>query len=337
MNILILGGSGNISYPYLQLAYSQHNHITAVIRNSGNPIRRKIDLPGVRIIEADIGASEVDLCDLGFKSDYDVVIDFLCFSETDAHKRIKYFLGKIKKYILISTTAGYKKQHPSLLYDESTPYTYLEWPYVERKFQAEKKFIDAFENNQFPVTIVRLGHTYDVNIPVAVGPVDWTIPSRILASKKIILHDNGEALWTLTHSNDIAEALQLIAKSEHGVGDVFNVVSGNAYKWKDITKFLFQALNKKEDLIYIPSVEISKFSPSLGAVITHHKMWEDRYNIAKLLKTFGNWTPKVTLEDGIKNTIDWYLSEMKRQKIDSISDNLIDKLIEEYARKKKYN
>ncbi len=326
MKILIIGGTGNISYPYVIHALSQLNEVEVVNRSSGLNLRRQT-FPG--IVKKWVG----DIRDINFlkkisNNSYDAVVDFLCFNELDARSRVAAFSNKTSQYIFVSTTAGYSKDSGFLPYTEKTPFNNLDWGYVKDKRNAELYFQLANEKNSFPVTIARLAHTYDTVLPIDVGTSDWTVPSRILQQVPIIMHGDGSGVWTLTHSYDVASALYQITINKIFIGDLINIVSDVKTTWREISDNLFEALGNDTKIIYKTPDEINAVSTYLGNGIIGHKMWDDFYDNAKLKKYLSEWVPSISNRDGIKSSINWYLEDNSRLKINLEINQVLNKLMQ---------
>jgi dTDP-glucose 4,6-dehydratase len=76
-------------------------------------------------------------------------------------------------------------------------------------------------------------------------------------------------------------------------GEVFNVASGEHRSILSIAKDVVRLMKKDESLI--------KFVGERPGQVFRHTG-----DIAKVQKTFG-WKPKVSWENGLRKTIDWYI------------------------------
>lgn len=325
MKILVIGGTGNISYPYVVHAASAKHNIFIVNRSSDFHLRRKISSPFVQEFIGDVKDKSFlnkISCDY-----YDVIVDFLCYCDSDAQARIMAFRGKVGHYIFISTTAGYSKSDASLPYTEKTPFTNLSWDYVADKFKAELRFKFAYESINFPVTIARLGHTYDSILPIDVGPSDWTVPSRVLKGLPIVMHGDGSGVWTITHANDVASAIHQIASKKILIGDLINIVSARRTTWNEVTVNIFTAMCKETTIFYRKPAEINAVSSYYGNGILWHKMWDDFYDNSKLKGFLPGWVELLSNADGIKSSINWYMENEYRQKINPDAERVLDILI----------
>lgn len=325
MNILTLGGTGNISFQFVSLCLAMDLNVFVIHRGSSHPNRRNIiDRKKKDLIFDinDIASLEEKLKDRYF----DVVVDFLCYNSETANKRINYFKGRVGQYIYISTTASYSRNPNFLPYNEETPLDNISWRYCLNKVMAEQAFNDARDNFNFPVTIVRLAHTYDVVLPISVGPTDWTIPKRILDGKPIPVHGDATTIWTLTHSIDIANALVGLCFIQKSIGETVHITSDNRLTWLEITDKLFELLRMPIKVCYVPSRIINEVNQYFGDGIVGHKMWCDFYDNSKIKSLLKDWHTKVGLEDGLFRSITWYQENSVRQRVSIEHDLLLDEL-----------
>lgn len=326
MEVLILGGTGNISHHFVSQVLSRGWKVTTVTRGSSHSGRRQVYHQNKTDLFGDIRSPGALLKIVPGKVYFDVVVNFICYDESDAAECINYLKDRVGHYLFISTTAGYSKRPEYLPYTETTPFTSLNWEYCRKKAEAEAAYMTAFEQFNFPVTIARLSHTFDTVVPVAVGPADWTIPQRILDGKQVVVHGDGTTCWTILHSSDAAEALVRLCLSEEAFGQVVNVVSDVRITWLDLTSQLFEILGMPARVCHVPSQNISRVCPYLGNGIIGHKMWNDFYDSTKLKTIIGGWHPGIGITDGLQRTVDWYQADIKRQHIDKDLDKILDQL-----------
>ena len=324
MNILVLGGSGNISSTFCAEAMARGHDVTAVTRGS-NDLRRR-PLSGVKTILGDLKDSGFVTALSNSIEHVDVVVNFLSYDAVDAHKFVRCFADKLSQYIFISTTAGYSKDPNSLPYTETTPFNALDWTYARNKREAELVYLKAYHDMDFPVTIARFGHTYDTLVPVAVGPADWTVPQRIRDKKPVVVHGDGSGIWSLLHSTDGAKALVGLCGNPYALGETVNVVSSGRITWTDLTKCLFKHLATDPQVCFVPSHEIHQECPYLGAGIVGHKMWNEFYNNSKLRRILPDWWQSIPIDEGIVKTLSWYNAGPHRKLVNTQLDDTLTEL-----------
>ena len=325
MNLLIVGGTGNISWRFSKAALDAGWAVTLL--NRGGVDRERRGAPqGCETITANIYDPDATQEALGIRR-FDTVVDFVCYNASQAQRAVFYFTARTNHYVFISTTALYDRAVARAPLTEESPIISKGWDYAMNKSHAEQVFSAAFRQDAFPVTIIRPGHTYDTIIPDSVGDGDWTIPWRLLNGKPIVVHGDGTTLWTLTHSIDFANGLVEFLKSGHAPGDIVNITADTAYNWREITAALCREVGVSDPKIcYRTTEEINSIAPRYGNGLKGHKMWCDVYDNKKLKELCPTWRTTVSLEDGLKETVRYFKKNDKllrpQQPLDSLLDSL---------------
>ena len=179
---------------------------------------------------------------------------------------------------------------PELLFTEETP-IHTSSPYSSSKAAADLLVLAYYRTYGLPVTISRCSNNY--------GPYHFPeklIPLMIinaLADKALPVYGDGLNVRDWLYVEDHCKAIDLIVHKGR-VGEVYNVGGHNEKKNIEIVKLICAALGKPESLI---------------KHVTDRKGHDMRYAIdpTKIHTELG-WLPETKFEDGIKYTIDWYLS-----------------------------
>lgn len=179
---------------------------------------------------------------------------------------------------------------PELLFTEETP-IHTSSPYSSSKAAADLLVLAYYRTYGLPVTISRCSNNY--------GPYHFPeklIPLMIinaLADKALPVYGDGLNVRDWLYVEDHCKAIDLIVHKGR-VGEVYNVGGHNEKKNIEIVKLICAALGKPEGLI---------------KHVTDRKGHDMRYAIdpTKIHTELG-WLPETKFEDGIKYTIDWYLS-----------------------------
>ncbi len=302
MKILIVGGTGNISWRLSQAAVAAGWQVTLLNRGAPDRVRRPPP-PGCEVIVADVNDQTATEDALANKS-FDAVVDFVCYNEQHARRAIAYFSARTRHYVFISTTALYDRSIAKLPLTEASPIMIGGWDYALAKAAAERAFAEAQSRDGFPVTVLRPGHTYDTIIPEAVGDGNWTNPWRLLNGKPIVLHGDGTTLWTATHSSDFALGVMEFLRSGHAPGETFHIVSDETFTWREITAAVCREIRVDDPKIcYRTGQEIDGVAPRYGNGIKWHKMWCDIYDGKKFKTACPSWRTSVSLEGGIREAV----------------------------------
>ena len=336
MKILFIGGNGNISWWCVQKAIESGYTCYVLNREETLNTRREIQ-PEVIKLKADIRNKE-EVTKVLKGLEFDCVIDFICYNEEHAKYDIELFKDITKQFIYISSAAVYKRKAKFMPFKENSPqWNEGEYEYALDKIKCEKIFINSYEKNQFPITIVRPTHTYDTIVPVSIGHNCFTAPQRYLEGKPVLIAGDGTNIWTITHSKDFADALIGLIKNKSSIGEDFHISSDELITWLDMTKYLLDAMNIKEyKLIHIPikeliNIDIPKSSnlnivSAFGKAFEGHRMWCDIYDNSKIKQYVPNWRSKILFKDGIKETINWLMEKDIRRRFNKDLNNILEEL-----------
>jgi len=176
-----------------------------------------------------------------------------------------------------------------LFFTEDTPIR-TSSPYSASKASADLLVQAYHKTFKLPVTISRCSNNY--------GPYHFPeklIPLMIintLKGNKLPVYGTGENVRDWLHVKDHCEAIDLIIDKGR-VGEVYNVGGHNERSNLDVVKTILKALDKDESLI---------------SFVEDRKGHDLRYAIdpMKISNELG-WTPSISFDDGIIETIDWYL------------------------------
>ena len=198
------------------------------------------------------------------------------------------------KFIQISTDEVYGSLGETGLFTETTPLA-PNSPYSASKASADM-FVRAYhETFGLPVNITRCSNNY--------GPYQFPeklIPLMInncINNKHLPVYGVGAQIRDWLYVEDHCSAI--FAVMMKGIsGEVYNIGGNNEMKNIDVVKLLVKALGKTDDLI-----QYVKDRPG-------HDM---RYaiNNSKITTELG-WVPEYSFEQGMKRTIEWYLSNSER-------------------------
>lgn len=106
---------------------------------------------------------------------------------------------------------------------------------------------------------------------------------------------NGEDVRSFTYVDDVAEGL-ILTMEKYAAAEAINICTRETHTVKDVVKILFDYLE------FHPTVLFSTDKPSL----IPYKA-SDPSRAKEILK----WEAKVSLEEGLKRTVDWYLEHLE--------------------------
>jgi nucleoside-diphosphate-sugar epimerase len=317
MRVLSIGGTGNISRAVTQLLAQRGVDLTLLNRGQS-------DNPGdVRSIHADIRDGPAVAAALRNER-FDVVIDWIAFTPEHVATDIELF-ADVSHYVFISSATVYRQ--PSQVYPlvEDAPLGNPGWQYATDKIACE----DIIRRETgFPSTVVRPAHTYgETRIPTAVDGEGYTIVDRMRRGKRVIVHDDGTSLWTLTHNTDFARALAGLLGNAAAVGECFHITSDFVLTWDQVTETIAAAAGLEPDIVHIPSETIAAVDPGLGKELLCDKRHSLVFDNAKLKRFVPDFEATVSFGDGIEPSLAWFDADSARRTVDAERDALLDRII----------
>ena len=193
-------------------------------------------------------------------------------------------------FVHVSTDEVYGSLGPEGAFTEETPIAPTS-PYSASK-AASDLIVQAYAKTYgFPAMITRCSNNY--------GPYQFPeklIPLMIINALRDVplpVYGDGLNVRDWIHTTDHTRAI--IAVMERGVpGEVYNIGGRNEWKNIDIVRLVLRLLGKPDSLI---------------TFVKDRPAHDRRYAIdpAKIHDRLG-WTPEIGFEEGMRQTVDWYLS-----------------------------
>jgi nucleoside-diphosphate-sugar epimerase len=169
-------------------------------------------------------------------------------------------------------------------------------PYSFSKLSGTHLCQMAVKAFDFPVTTLRLFPTY--------GPFqesDMFIPSAIrtlLAGKEFNMSP-GEQKREFNYVDDVIEAYLKVAVCPESRGEVLNVGNNTPYRVRDIIEIIQQLVGGRGTL-------------KVGALPYRKGEGMESFCDNQKLKRFTGWSPRVSLEEGLRLTVEWYKEKGSR-------------------------
>ncbi|NLG13121.1 MAG: NAD-dependent epimerase/dehydratase family protein [Lentisphaerae bacterium] len=322
MNILFLGGTGNISTDCTKLLHQQGHQITVLTRGH-NPVPQQY-----QPLVADRHDPKQLKKALEGKS-FDVVADFTTYNTSQAQIAFDALNGKCKQYIFVSTVCVYQKPEPKLPITENTPRGNQFSQYGRDKEKTEDFFLDKMSSDNFPLTIVRPAHTYgETWIPNPVASSGFTLAWRLLNKLPIFLHDDGQSLWTLTHTTDFAVGFAGLVGNKNALGEAFQITSDVILTWNQIIREIQLALDAPEPQIeYISTEEICRRDPSMEPKLKGDKANHGIFDCSKIKRIVPEFQCNVSFRQGIRQSVQWFKDHPEKMVPDKNVNAIYEKVL----------
>ena len=315
MKTLFIGGTGNISRESVREALRRGWEV--FVLNRGNSAAPE----GARSIRADIRDRSAAAQALRGHT-WDAVANFVAYEPAHIETDLELFRGKTGQYMFISSASVYHKPLRHYLITESTPAFNPFWEYSQKKIACEQRLGRAYAENGFPTTVVRPSHTYSEGwFPTTFGSRDYTVAARMLAGKEIVVHGDGESLWTLTHSRDFALGFVGLMGNPTAVGETFHITSEFAYTWNQIHRTIGAGLGVEPKLVHIPSEIIGRIVPSRGPGLLGDKAHCLVFDCGKLKRLVPDFVARIPFQEGVRMSVAWYEAHPEKKVSDPAVEN----------------
>ena len=196
----------------------------------------------------------------------------------------------VKKFLQVSTDEVYGSLGATGYFTEATPLA-ANSPYSASKAGADLLVRAYSETFGLPVNITRCSNNYgSYQFPEKLIPLMIT---NALEDKELPVYGDGLNVRDWLHVQDHCSAIDCVLRSGKN-GEVYNIGGNNEKTNIEIVKTILAHLGKPESLIHYVKDRLGH---------------DRRYAIdASKMKNELGWEPSYTFEQGIQETIEWYLS-----------------------------
>ncbi|MGE5559142.1 MAG: SDR family oxidoreductase [Bacillota bacterium] len=300
MKVLFIGGTGIISEACTWKA--AETGFEVYLFNRGET---KVPLPeGVRILRGDIRDREGARKVLDGRR-FDAVVNWIAYVPEHIETDLSLFRGRTGQYVFISSASVYQKPLSHFMITESTPLANPFWEYSRNKIACELRLMQAYREENFPVTIVRPSYTYSYRlVPCAVGsgPV---VLDRIKKGLEVIVHGDGKSLWVMTHHRDFAEGFTGLLGNIQALGESFHITSDEVLTWDQIYNAIGLAAGKEPRIVHLPSELIQAYNPHMGAGLLGDKAYSAVFDNSKIKRIVPGFQARVPFVRGVKEAVAW--------------------------------
>lgn len=201
---------------------------------------------------------------------------------------------KIKKFILASTSSIYGEMGLPFSEDKKTDFPLA--PYAASKKGAEAICYTYHYLHKIDISIPRYFTVYG-----PAGRPDMSIfifTKKIYADEEISVYGDGNQRRDFTYIDDIAKGtIKSLKPLDY---QIINLGGDHPVKLNYVISLIENALGKKAKIKYLPRHPADVLAT-----------WAEIIKAKKLL----SWQPEVSIEEGIKRTVDWVLQNWKWIKV----------------------
>lgn len=323
MRVLIIGGTGNLSYACSAAALDAGLEVF----NLNRGLKPGQAAPGVVTLKADIrdrDAARAALEDLRFGA----VVDFISYAPDQLAGSLALLGERTEQYVFISTASAYRKPPVHHVLTEGTPLDNPFWAYSRAKIACERLLESEGREQGLPYTIVRPSHTYGRGwLPTSFGSSDFTVAARLVARKEVIVHGDGQSLWTLTHARDFAAGLVGLLGHPGALGEAVQIMGEEALTWDAIHGTVARALGVEPRTVHVPSGFIAAVDPEMGERLLGDKAYSALFDCSKLRRLVPGFRTTVPFHEGVRESVEWLMADPARRKVNPKIDQVIERIL----------
>lgn len=242
MKILIIGGNRFVGMQVSQQLSSSNENEVHIINRSGQSPHSKNAI----VHKGDRRFLSQSILD----KNWDVVLDFACFSQEDAQESLDFF-QRVQRYILISTASVYEGLAPFAESDfpaEKWSLEKNEAQKVGNSYQFGKRQAEAlfFQKASFPVVAVRF--PFILGLDDYTGRLEFHIDG--IKENKALFFPNSKAKLSLIDSSDAAKFI-IWCIQQTFTGPI-NVASSDGIRIEELIALIERETGKKAILAEKP-------------------------------------------------------------------------------------
>ncbi len=320
MHVLFIGGTGLISTAIARQLLEAGHKVT--LFNRGQSESRLP--PGAETImgdRKDYAAFEQTFAD----KSYDVVVDMVAFHPDDSASAIRAFAGRCGQFIHCSTVCVYSGPVAQIPTTETEPYHSL-GSYGKDKIVCELLLLQAFEDQRFPVTIMRPSHSYGEggDIIRSVGPGN-TFIDRLRKAKPLLVQGDGNSLWAACHVDDVARGFIATMGNGRCLGEAYNIAGDEWFTWNQYHDQVAEVCGGTFSPVHIPTDTLRRLAPGLTGSTYDILQWPSVFDNSKLKRDTDYAGQTISFKEGTRRTLAWL--EANGRLKDSDGDDYEDRLI----------
>ncbi len=168
--------------------------------------------------------------------------------------------------------------------------------YDEGKRCAETLFFDYYRQHQTDIKVVRIFNTYGPRMHPNDGRVVSNFIVQALQGKDITIYGDGSQTRSFCYVDDLIDAMIRMMATENGITGPINIGNPGEFTMLELAQLVLKFSGSKSKIVYqaLPADDPKQRQPNID-----------------LAKAKLGWAPKVSLEDGLKETIGYFREVLK--------------------------
>ena len=325
MRVLLIGGTGRLSAAVARRTIAVGHELTAMVRSSGAALPA-----GTEVIQGDVN-DEAGVAERLGDREFDVVVESVAYQTDQVERDLRLFGGRCGQYVFISSASTYAKPVVDHVITEDTPLSNPFSQYARDKIACEQVLRDS--DGTLPWTIVRPSHTYgERGVPVNLHfGTPWAVLQRIRDGKPVIVHGDGESLWTFTWNEDFAVGLVGLLGHPDALGRAVHITSDESLTWNQAFATIGAALGVAPTLLHVSTPMLVALRPDLEAPLTGDKSNTVVFDNALVKALVPQFDASTTFAEGVRRAVAWLEAHPQERRTDPAFDAFCDGVVAKVA------
>ncbi|GAB6009886.1 UDP-glucuronic acid decarboxylase family protein [Dysgonomonas reticulitermitis] len=163
--------------------------------------------------------------------------------------------------------------------------------YDEGKRCAETLFMDYHRQNGVRIKIARIFNTYGTRMQPNDGRVISNFIIQALQNKDITIYGNGQQTRSFQYVSDLIDGMIRLMNTPDDFVQPVNIGNPEEFTILKLAEKIISFTNSKSKIVFLPAVQDDP---------------QQRSPDISLAKQILNWQPKIQLEEGLKQTIEYF-------------------------------
>jgi UDP-glucose 4-epimerase len=317
MRFLITGGAGFVGSHLTDALLKRGDEVTILDVASDLKVRHQLANPRFRYVRDSVLNSQIlegliSRCDVVYHLAAVVGVDHYVGDpyqvlnvNVNGTQNVLTAAFKARKKVVFSSTSEVYGKSPAVPFTEDGERvlgsTKIDrWCYSTSKAVGEH-FCFAFEKLGLPIVVIRYFNVYGPRLDRAdAGRVMAIFLGQLMRGAPLTVIGDGKQTRCFTYVDDAIRATVAAGLKEEAVGQIINIGSDEEVSINELAEKMIRLSGLPSSVVYIPEAE------AYGA--GYEDIRRRAPDIARMREILGV-SPRFTLEEGLKRTIDWFSRE----------------------------
>lgn len=321
--VLVIGGTLFIGRALVEQLLARGDDVVIMHRSRGTPFGARVD--ELTCDRNDVAAVQTALAGTRFDVVYDMVFDWQRGTSAAQVSAAAIAANNgLRRYVFTSSVAVYR---PGGEYSEDAELVAADDPnaYGAQKAESERALFALGREQGLPVATIRPAFVYGEHNPFDREAFFW---DRLVAGRPILIPDAGLATTQWVYVRDVARAAILAADTDVAIGHAYNVAGYPPITQVDFVRLLARVAGKAADVVPVPRERLQQLGGQLFRPPYYFGAYLDIPPITarsdRVRSELG--LDLTSLEDGLRETYQWYLRQQRPRPDVSWEDTVLASL-----------